>query len=86
MLNSPVTVIIIDDEANSTIVATCRDLSATGVAIEMSHPLDIGTNVQVSVESANSNVPSLDVSGKVIRVTEESDNCFLVGINISEID
>jgi len=86
MLNSPVTVIIIDDEANSTIVATCRDLSATGVAIEMSHPLDIGTNVQVSVESANSNVPALDVSGKVIRVTEESDNCFLVGINISEID
>jgi len=86
MLNSPVTVIIIDDEANSTIVATCRDLSATGVAIEMTHPLDIGTNVQVSVESANSNVPALDVSGKVIRVTEESDNCFLVGINISEID
>ena len=32
MLNSDVSVTIIDDEANSTILATCRDLSATGMA------------------------------------------------------
>jgi len=86
MLNSQVTVTIIDDEANSTVVATCRDLSATGMAIEMPHPLELTTNIQVNVESANSNVPALDVSGKVVRVTEEGPNCFLVGINISEVD
>ena len=38
MLNSDVSVTIIDAEANSKIYATCRDLSATGMAIEMSHP------------------------------------------------
>ena len=86
MLNSQVTVTIIDAEANSTVVATCRDLSATGMAIEMPHPLEIATNVRVSVESANSNVPALDVCGKVVRVTEEGSGCFLIGINISEID
>jgi len=86
MLNSDVTVTIIDDEANSTVFATCRDLSATGMAIEMSHPIDLNSNVRVSVDSANSSVQSLDVCGKVVRVTEESNECYLIGINITEID
>ncbi|KXJ53426.1 PilZ domain-containing protein [Cognaticolwellia aestuarii] len=86
MVNSEVTVTIIDDEANSKILATCRDLSATGIAIEMEHPLEMNTAVHVSVQSANSAVQPLDVKGKVVRVTEESANCFLIGVNISEID
>ncbi|MFB0980258.1 MAG: PilZ domain-containing protein [Alteromonadaceae bacterium] len=86
MLNSDVTVTIIDDEANSEILATCRDLSATGMAIEMTHPLELNTNVKVSLRSANNNVQPLDVSGKIVRVTEEGNECYLVGINIAEID
>tara|TARA_R110000744_G_scaffold375267_1_gene488605 strand:+ start:378 stop:677 length:300 start_codon:yes stop_codon:yes gene_type:complete len=86
MLNSEVTVTIIDDEANSKILATCRDLSATGIAIEMSHPLEMNTAVRVHVESANNSVQPLDVKGKVVRVTEDSPNCYLIGVNITEID
>jgi c-di-GMP-binding flagellar brake protein YcgR len=86
MLNSDVTVTIIDDEANSQILATCRDLSATGMAIEMTHPLELNTNVKVSLRSANNNVQPLEVSGKIVRVTEEGNECYLVGINIAEID
>lgn len=86
MLNSDVTVTIIDDEANSQILATCRDLSATGMAIEMTHPIELNTHVKVSVGSANSNVQPLEASGKIVRVTEESAECYLVGINIAEID
>ena len=86
MLNSDVTVTIIDDEANSQILATCRDLSATGMAIEMTHPIELNTHVKVSVGSANSNVQPLEASGKIVRVTEESEECYLVGINIAEID
>ncbi|WP_206485708.1 PilZ domain-containing protein [Thalassotalea sp. G2M2-11] len=86
MLNSDVTVTIIDDEANSMVTATCRDLSATGIAIEMPHPIEINTNVRVSVDSAGNAVQPLDVRGKVVRVTEEGPECFLVGINIAEID
>jgi len=86
MLNSDVTVTIIDDEANSQILATCRDLSATGMAIEMTHPIELNTNVKVSVGSANNNVQPLEVSGKIVRVTEEGDDCYLIGINIAEID
>jgi hypothetical protein len=86
MLNSDVSVTIIDDEANSTIFATCRDLSATGMAIEMSHPIELNTNVRVSVDSSSSTVQPLDVQGKVVRVTEESTDTYLIGINIAEID
>jgi hypothetical protein len=86
MLNSDVTVTIIDDEANSQILATCRDLSATGMAIEMTHPIELNTLVKVCVGSANNNVQPLEVSGKIVRVTEEGDECFLIGINIAEID
>ncbi|MGB2740338.1 MAG: PilZ domain-containing protein [Cognaticolwellia sp.] len=86
MLNSEVTVTIIDDEANSKILATCRDLSATGIAIEMTHPLEMNTAVRISVQSASNTVQPLDVKGKVVRVTEESANCYLIGVNITEID
>ena len=86
MLNSDVSVTIIDDEANSDIFATCRDLSATGMAIEMSHPLELNTNVRVSINSSGNTVQPLDVQGKVVRVTEESTDTYLIGINIAEID
>ena len=86
MLNSEVTVTVIDDEANSEFSATCRDLSATGMAIEMPHPLEINTKVRINVDSMNGNVQPLDATGRVVRVNEESAECYLVGINISEID
>ncbi|MGB1198692.1 MAG: PilZ domain-containing protein [Thalassotalea sp.] len=86
MVNSDVTVTIIDDEANSTLLATCRDLSAAGLAIEMSHPMELNTEVKVNIDSANSSVQSLNVKGKVVRVNEEAPDSFLIGINISELD
>lgn len=86
MLNTEVTVIIIDDETNSQLIATCRDLSATGMAIEISHPLAMGTQVRIKVDSANNGVQSLDIYGKVVRVKSESNDCYLIGITIEELD
>ena len=86
MLNSEVMVTIIDDETNSQITATCRDLSATGMAIELEHPLAISTHVKIKIDSASDLVPALDIRGKVVRVGEECDGCYLVGIAIEELD
>ena len=86
LINSEVMVTIIDDEANSQVSATCRDLSATGMAIEMSHPIEVGTNIRVHVESATSTVQALNAKGKVVRVTEESADCYLLGVEINELD
>ncbi|MEI6895263.1 MAG: PilZ domain-containing protein [Colwellia sp.] len=86
VLNSEVNVTVIDDEVNSDFVATCRDLSATGMAFEMEHPLALSTHVRVKVNSASSQIQALDVSGRVIRIEEESTHCYLIGIAIEEID
>lgn len=86
MLNSEVIVTIIDEEVNSQISATCRDLSATGMALEVEHPLAMGTHVRVKLDSSGNQVQALDVSGKVVRIDEESKNCYLIGIFIEEID
>jgi c-di-GMP-binding flagellar brake protein YcgR len=86
MLNSDVMVTVIDDEVNTQLSATCRDLSATGMAFEIEHPLTISTHVRVKVDSASSQVQSLDISGRVVRIEEEGKNCYLIGISIEEID
>lgn len=86
MLNSEVNITVIDDEANRQITATCRDLSATGMAIEMEHPLAISTHVKVKLDSSSEQVQSLDMRGKVVRIEEEYEGCYLVGIYIEELD
>lgn len=86
LLNSEVVVTIIDDEANSQIIATCRDLSATGMAIEMDSPLAMGTKVRMRIDSLNNNVQPFDASGKVVRVVEENPDLYVVGVTICELD
>jgi len=86
MLNSEVIITIIDDEANSQITATCRDLSATGMAIEVEQPIAMSTHVKVKLDSSSEQVQSLDMRGKVVRVDEEIEGCYLVGISIEELD
>lgn len=86
MLNSEVDVTIIDDEANSQIKATCRDLSATGIAIEVDHPLAMSTHVKIKLNSSSEQVQALDMRGKVVRIDEECEGVYLVGIAIEELD
>jgi len=86
MLNSEVNVTVIDDEANTDLTATCRDLSATGMAIEMAQPLAMSTHVKIKLDSASHQVQSLDMRGKVVRIDEEGDGCYLIGIAIEELD
>lgn len=86
MVNSIVNITIVDDEVNQVLVATCRDLSATGMAIELSTPMELGTQVKVGVDSSSVGVHAFNAKGKVVRVTEESPDCYLMGIEITEMD
>ncbi|MGB0937108.1 MAG: PilZ domain-containing protein [Colwellia sp.] len=85
MLNSEVSVTILDSEANHHLHATCRDLSATGMAIEMDHPIELSTHLRVKIDSASEHVQSLCMEGKVVRVDEEEKSCYLIGIAIDEV-
>jgi len=86
MINAEVNVTVIDDEVHNQLVATCRDLSATGAALEMEYPLTLGKQVKMSVGSPTGTVDALNIEGRVLRVTKESEDCFLVVISIEELD
>lgn len=85
LVNSEVLITVIDDEANQQINATCRDLSATGMAVEIEHPIEIGTMVKMKIDSSSASVQSFDAQGKVVRVVEETPENYLVGINITDV-
>lgn len=85
MINTQVTVTV-GDEVDSPIATVCRDLSATGMAIEMPHPVTLETPVRVYVDAAGDTIPSLDVKGTVVRCIQESEECYVLGINILELD
>jgi len=86
LLNSEVVITILDDEAHTKLFATCRDLSATGMAVELSHPIEMGTAVRMKIESLNNNVQAFDASGKVVRIVEENSDCYVIGITIQDLD
>jgi len=86
MLNSEVVITILDDEATTELFATCRDLSATGMAVELNHPLEMGIKVRMKIASSGTNIQAFDANGKVVRVLEESPDCYLIGITILTID
>ncbi len=86
ILNTEVTLTIIDVDTNTQVIANCRDLSATGMSIETNCPISIGTRVRVKVVSADNNVPSLDVFGKTVRVEKEKSDCYLIGLLIEEVE
>lgn len=85
LVNSEVTVTIVDEEVNSSFSATCRDLSATGVAVEFENPVELDTKVKVHIDSSNPSIPSLHVDGKVVRCKEEAPDRYLVGITIDDL-
>ena len=86
MLNREVVVTIIDEEANTDITAICRDLSATGMAIEVDQPIALGTQVKIKIDSSSNQIQALDARGKIVRLDEESTNSYLLGIAIEEIE
>ena len=59
MVNSPCQLQIIDDESSRTLQAVCKDISATGMSLEVDEPsIEVGTQVSVSIDSTSSQIPS----------------------------
>jgi c-di-GMP-binding flagellar brake protein YcgR len=86
MVNSPCEVVINDDESSRTIQAICKDISATGMSLEVSEAsIELGTQVEVSIESTSSQIPSLSAKAKVVRCIPESDTVCNVGVEITEM-
>ena len=87
MVNSPCQLQINDDESSRTIGAVCKDISATGMSLEVDEAsIEVGTLVKVSIESTSSQIPSLSADAKVVRCVPESDSSCIVGVEISAMN
>jgi len=87
IVNSPCQVTVIDSPAAKPMDAVCRDISATGLSIELqSLKVELGSLLEITIESSNEELESLVAKAKVIRCDELSDQACLVGAEISEMN
>ncbi len=86
MVNSPCQLEINDEESSRTLQAVCKDISATGMSLEVAEPsVELGTIVNVSIDSTSSQIPSLSAIATVVRCVPESESSCLIGVEISEM-
>lgn len=87
MVNSPCQIELLDKNTTKALTAICRDISATGMLLELdSQSLEAGTLLQVTVDSNNDQIPSLVAKAKVVRCEEHDADTCLVGVEISEMN
>jgi len=87
MINSPCLVTLTDDPTHASMQAICKDISATGMSLEIEQAnVELGTLLEISIESNNDQIPSLNAKAKVVRCAAESDSVCLIGVEISEMN
>ncbi|GEA11288.1 PilZ domain-containing protein [Alteromonas sp. KUL49] len=86
MVNSPCQLQVTDDESSRTMQAVCKDISATGMSLEVDEPsIEIGTQISVAIESTSSQIPSLSAITTVVRCVPSTDSSCVIGVEISEM-
>ena len=87
MVNSPCQVEQLGQASSNLLTAVCRDISATGMSIEMeSTAFAVGTNLQITVDSNNDQIPSLVATAKVVRCEKQENDVYYIGVEISEMN
>lgn len=86
MVNADVKLMLNDPEAARVIDGICRDLSASGMSVEIDEPLEMGTLIRVRLESPNASVAPLDATAKVMRCSQENEDCYNLGLAFIELN
>lgn len=66
--------------------AKCQDLSATGMSLVVSEPIDVNAMLEIHIDSSGSNVMPLVAHAKVLRVRQEQDGEYIVGVEITQFN
>ncbi|KID57320.1 pilus assembly protein PilZ [Pseudoalteromonas luteoviolacea] len=69
-------------------LGTCQDLSATGLSVEIDHPLEVGELVTVFINSKSTTIPPFNASAKVVRCSsdENATDKYVVGLEIVQFN
>ena len=74
------------DNNDQNVKGVCRDLSGTGMLIEVTEKVSEGITCSTTLPSSNEAFPALDASIKIIRCTEISEGKYQLGTEILAID
>ncbi len=72
-------IILSIEEPAQKIKGICRDLSGTGMLIEVNTAIAEGTSLNTSLPSSNAAFPSFETAVKVIRCTPMDNGHFMIG-------
>ncbi|NMP17410.1 MULTISPECIES: PilZ domain-containing protein [unclassified Thalassotalea] len=87
MVNQEITITLIDEESSIDTTANCRDISETGLALEIGHPVDIGTIIKIHLDNDDQmSVPLTDCRAKVVRCEQENNDLFVLAAQIIDTE
>ena len=84
MVNTGIEVEVADADAGRKLNAICRDLSATGLAIETDEPIEVGTKIVCRVEGTSPELPALHAQATVVRCQKVEPGVYTLGVEIIE--
>lgn len=79
-------IVLTVEESNEKLTGYCRDLSGTGMLIEVNKELPEGAVCNTTLASSNHAFPSLDAHIKVLRCEKIAEEKFHLGTEIVHID
>ena len=80
-VDTPVELTIKGDQAR-VVKAICKDLSGTGMLVEVEEPIDIGTELVVAITSGKN---PFEADAEVSRSRSSSNGRLIIGLKITEI-
>lgn len=72
-------------DSNEILQGICRDLSGTGMAVEIDQNLVPGTQLLACLSSSNSKFPPFEASVQVVRSSALSNGRYLLGMEIQHL-
>jgi len=79
------TLITLSVDSDTNVKGYCRDLSGTGMLIEVEEEVTAGSTCKTTLPSSNDAFPALDAKVKILRCTQISDSKYQLGTEIIEI-
>jgi hypothetical protein len=81
-INAPVNI----EHAGSQFVARCKDLSGSGMLVDIEQALPIGAVVQLSIEQEGEKRLPFRATAEVARVEPAGTGSFTIGLSITAIE
>lgn len=73
-------------ETGYKLAAKCQDLSATGMSLIVNEVIDVDSMLEIHIPSSGSNVMPLVAHARVLRVRQEQDGEYIVGVEITQFN